>query len=72
MSSKPESPQKQNATVFWRSYFSKFKRRVGEREMSETAPVPLSASPEVPPADDASLPFPDRRRKHVPKHRLLR
>jgi hypothetical protein len=72
MASNPTSPQKQSATAFWRSYFAKFRRRVGERELSETGPAPLSETPEQADGSEAALPFPDRRRKQVPRHRLLR
>jgi hypothetical protein len=69
MASQFDSPHKQSAIAFWKSYFAKFRRRVSDQEVSETGPAPLSATPD---AGGSTLPFPDRRRKHHERHSLLR
>jgi len=38
--------QKQIAAEFWKTYFAKFRRQVGDQEESETGNAPLSASEE--------------------------
>ena len=38
--------QKQIAAEFWKSYFAKFRRQVGDHEVSETGSAPLSANEE--------------------------
>jgi hypothetical protein len=38
--------QKQLAAEFWKSYFAKFRRPVGDHEVSETGNAPLSANDE--------------------------
>jgi hypothetical protein len=38
--------QKQIAAEFWKSYFAKFRRQVGDHEESETGNAPLSAREE--------------------------
>ena len=35
--------QKQIAAEFWKTYFAKFRRQVGDQEVSETGSAPLSA-----------------------------
>jgi hypothetical protein len=49
--------QKQIAAEFWKSYFAKFRRQVGDLEESETGNAPLSAS------DDPVSLRAERRRK---------
>jgi hypothetical protein len=39
-----ETRQKQTAAEFWKSYFRKFRRQVGEQEESQTGGAPLSIS----------------------------
>jgi hypothetical protein len=34
--------QKQIAAAFWKSYFAKFRRQVGDQEESQTGNAPLS------------------------------
>ncbi len=36
--------QKQIAAEFWKTYFAKFRRQVGDHEVSETGNAPLSAN----------------------------
>jgi hypothetical protein len=36
--------QKQIAAEFWKSYFAKFRRQVGDQEESETGNAPLSSN----------------------------
>jgi hypothetical protein len=38
--------QRQLAAEFWKSYFAKFRRPIGDQEVSETGNAPLSASDE--------------------------
>ena len=38
--------QKQIAAEFWKTYFAKFRRQVGDHEVSETGNAPLSACDE--------------------------
>ena len=58
--------QQQNASAFWRTYFAKFRRRVEDREPSQTQPAPLSGVEPVP------LPHPDRRRARAQRAGLPR
>jgi hypothetical protein len=38
--------QKQIAAAFWKSYFAKFRRQVGDHEESQTGNAPLSVQEE--------------------------
>jgi len=67
MASQFDSQQKQSASAFWRAYFRKFRRRVGDQEISQTGPAALAGDQPVTP-----LPFPDRRRSRLQRHNLLR
>jgi hypothetical protein len=58
--------QKQSASEFWKAYFAKFRRRVGDHEQSETGSAALSSNAVT------NLPFPDRRRTRTQRHSLLR
>jgi hypothetical protein len=52
--------QKQIAAEFWKSYFAKFRRQVGDQEESETGNAPLSA-------DDDPVSTPIERRRTGPR-----
>lgn len=58
--------QKQEASAFWKAYFRKFKRRIGDQENSATRPLNLGEPEPV------VLPFPDRRRARLQRHKYLR
>lgn len=38
--------QKQIASEFWKSYFAKFRRQIGDQEVSQTGNAPLCANDE--------------------------
>jgi hypothetical protein len=44
MAQNPGDIQKQIAAEFWKSYFEKFRRQVGDHEVSETGNSPLSVN----------------------------
>jgi hypothetical protein len=60
------SRQKQTAAEFWKSYFAKFRRRVEEHEVSETAPALLSSE------SAPSVYFPERRLSGLRRNTTLR
>ncbi|RFO95912.1 hypothetical protein DIC66_15895 [Rhodoferax lacus] len=66
MEQEPFNQPKQSASEFWKAYFAKFRRRVGDHEQSETGSAALSSNTVT------NLPFPDRRRPRSQRHSLLR